>query len=257
MNVKHTCLAAAALVAVAGSSSYAAVQVTSEPTTYRFIVNQPNYVAPQGVTAFSNEHVDLDIVYKQGEWELGWHEEDSDTEFAADAAVALVPLASGLNRPAGPQWDFTGVNAGQTIYVLPQTQNPSLVFLGMATEESDASALVPWDPDGAGPRGSGIWTRLNLVSVSGPNGSAAPGAVSIWQTDGFGSLNVSVASSDGVSDADAVFLQGFGHAHYNYGFSAPGIYDVTFAATTAIVPEPATAGLLAAFGGLLLRRRRA
>lgn len=245
-----TLAASAAALAVSAGVAGANQLVTSEATTYRFVVGDAvnaAYTPPSGQFQLPAEHADIDIVY-DGAWELGWHNDDGEIEAAN--AYALLPDLSKLARPAGSQWDFLGTNAGGDVYIIPQAEVPGIVFLGIATEESDDSLLVPWSPGG---RPAGKWFELKLTSFTGPAG----GQFSLWQTDTFGTPSVSIATSDGVTDADAVYINGLTHAHYNFGFTAPGIYDLTFEATTNVVPEPAALSALGLGAIALLRRRRA
>ncbi|HMO25986.1 MAG TPA: hypothetical protein PKB10_06925, partial [Tepidisphaeraceae bacterium] len=120
---------------------------------------------------------DIDVVY-DGDWELGWHTEDGEIE--ASGAYAFAPDLSKLSRPAGSQWDFIGTPAGGDVYIIPQNETNGIVFLGIATEESDDSLLAPWGPGG---RASGLWFELKLVSFTGPN----RGEIPLGQTDNIGS----------------------------------------------------------------------
>lgn len=154
----------------------------------------------------------------------------------------------------------TGVAAGGDLWRLPQSEIAGVPFLGIATEE-----LGPAD-----------WTgdiTFELGSVTSPTGS---GNFSIWQTDGLGTptFYFSTANEAGTANGDnTVDLAPGAHAHYNYGFSEAGDWDVeliisgthvTDGLQTAtetfsfnVVPEP-TSALLGALGALsfVLRRNR-
>jgi len=177
-------------------------------------------------------------------------------EFAPDEVLIFVSNPSAA-RPAGAQWDYIGVSAGSPIWFLPQTEDPAKPWLGIASEELD-----PLD-----------WTgplTLTLNAVAGPAG----GAFSLYDVDGFGVPTAHMATSDGITGADALSLTAGGHSHFNFSFTQPGLYDVTFTVTgthavdgpqsaTATysfgvtVPEPSAALLGLAAAGLLIRRRRA
>ena len=208
-----------------------------------------------------DDHVDLGVGYDDGALALHWHDEAGDNEYAPGEAFAFVPLASSLIRPAGSQWDFTGAAAGGTIYLAPAVQTSGVIFLGIGSEEITDDLFV------------GNALTLTLDSVSGP------GEFSLWQTDGFGSPVVGLSTVDEVL---SISLTTGGHAHYNWGFTETGLYQLTFTVsgilddgantfvsdtatyTFAIgatpVPEPAS---FAVFGGLVAlgfsaaRRRRA
>ena len=87
--------------------------------------------------------------------------------------------------------------------MLPATENPELLFLGIGAEE-----LVP-----------GEWTgdiEFSLKSVSGP------GSFALWDTDPFGRPVVRMDSTDGIGPEDRTAVIPGGHSHRNWGFSAVG-----------------------------------
>lgn len=205
------------------------------------------------------DHVDLGVGSDGTSLELHWHVEDLELEYAPHEAYAFIPLSSSAVRPAGSQWDFTGVNAGATLYLAPAVdQTPTVLFLGLGTEEIEDGTLV------------GNTLTFTLDGVSGP------GSFSLWQTDGFGSPLVALSSFDGT---DSFNVTTGGHDHYNWGFTAPGVYELTFTVSGLLddgfatpvsdtatftfavgtpIPEPSAAAALAgvAILGLAATRRR-
>ncbi|AMV39252.1 choice-of-anchor M domain-containing protein [Planctomyces sp. SH-PL62] len=157
--------------------------------------------------------------------------------------------------------------AGNALYVLAQTSAGAGTrpFLGFGAEEIDPGVFV----------GDALtFTLTDFFSSTGgqfvlfSNGSQA---------------NPSINTADGLSASDFVDLYAGGHDHFNLGFTAAGIYDLTFSAAgvlvgggsatasgvfrfvvgdapvTPTVPEPGSlmmAGLAMTAGGLVAARRR-
>ena len=160
------------------------------------------------------------------ELELHLHSTEVEPqEFAADAALLPVKAAAKANRPAGSQWDFIGVSAGQPFWRLPKSQNPNLLYLSLGTEElnpADFATTITW----------------SLVGVTGTGGGAAPGVFSVWDVDDFGGIVplMSTASSGTSGIPNSLVVNAGGHYHYNYGFTAPGLYNVEFQANSTLSP---------------------
>jgi surface-anchored protein len=208
-------------------------------------------------TVLTMGEVDIGIAYEAGAWDLHAHDEVNDVEYAPDEALFCVPAHAAAIVPADPLFSFLGA-AGSTVFILPQTEDPSLLYLGIAAEE-----IAPGDFQG---------DKVNLTLV----GLTGPGQFSLFTVDGGGIPTVIFNSADGLGDVLEVAVGG--HAHYNWAFTAPGDYTVGLQAsgiladgTTTVsdianyqfkvVPEASTmlAGGVLALGafGLVLRRRRA
>lgn len=209
-------------------------------------------LAAQAQTPLYTGHTDVGLAYDAtaNEWELHVHDEENDAEYfpATDALLVVRPQALTTIQP-GAQWSFLG-NAGNSTWILPNTENPDLLFLGIGAEEIDAGVFT------------GDSLSLTLKNVSGP------GQFALFDLDSFGDPLVHWNSADGFGDVLSVATGG--HSHFNWAFSAPGDYVVTLEASgisalngatssgdvnylfrVEAVPEPAT-GALAGVGALAL-----
>lgn len=183
---------------------------------------------------FSEGHGDLGIGYEGAGLDLHVHLHTgavvdgsalgSDGEFEAGDVRIRVADPS-IARPASAAFDFLGTAAGQPVWLLPQAQEAGRPFLGIGSEELSASDWV------------GNFT-MSLTSVSGPAG----GNVSIWQSGSFGSPVVMFATSDGLTGADIYHPVPGSHEHFNFGFTAPGVYELTFRVEGTHVTDGLQAG---------------
>ena len=158
-------------------------------------------------------------------------DDDNGILYAPSAAILDVLPAAQVSRPASSAFDFLGVAAGQSYYRLPQNQNPNLLYLGVSGGGVSSSDIDSYDPSvesGGRVTGSGSWVKLSLESVMGPSGAAAPGFFSVWQSGDSGPNPFMSSFSGGVASDDALWIVAGGHSHFNWGFSAPGSYEVTF-----------------------------
>lgn len=210
---------------------------------------------------YTSGHADIAVKLDGSKLELHIHADGAvidgtarfDEEFALDEVSITHSGSPVITRPEGTQWDFTGAAQGEPLYVLPQTENTSLPFLGWATEEVGLAS--DWT--------GGI--TFALVNVTGPAHFSA------WQTDGFGTITPWYSTADNTVSNEVTLSIGT-HAHANIGFTEIGLYEVTLKAfgthtthgeledtatfTFEVIPEPASLALLAAGGLLMLRRRR-
>ncbi|MDP0501893.1 MAG: choice-of-anchor M domain-containing protein [Verrucomicrobiota bacterium JB022] len=168
-------------------------------------------------------------------------------------------------RPTGTAWDPLGANAGETFWLLPETNAGAggaaalnAPFLGIGGEEITLGAFD-----------DNLFT-LSLVSASMPAG----GDFSIYTFAGFNpSFFMSTANGIDSSDLLTLDLDSADHIHANFAFTQPGLYSITFEIAAlqggtpvstqatynfAVVPEPATTAALAgaaALGFIAWRRR--
>jgi len=200
-------------------------------------------------TFLTAEHVDLSIGYTggaAGTWSLGAFDDDNSILYSAEDALLYVGTPALASRLSSSAFDFVGVGGGAQFYQLPQNQDPDVLYLGVEADvtPSDFDRYNPSTESKGRVSGLGRWVKATLVDVDhfNPDGTAGTGVFSVWQDtpDGprvfISSFNDGVANpntdgldtTDGISADDAIWVLAGGHNHYNYGFSQPGRYEVTF-----------------------------
>ena len=174
-------------------------------------------IRPEFEAVLRAGHVDIGVNFDEGAWDLHIHDEETDTEYEPNEAMLYVGRDAMLTRngaAANPAYDFLGVPSGSSLFVLPQTQNTNLLFLGVGAEDL-ADGLLEGDI-----------ATLRLASVSGP------GQFSIWQSGLTPTTpNLIMATSDGIDAADAFEVNAGSHTHMNFAFTKMGFYEVTFVAS--------------------------
>ncbi len=163
-------------------------------------------------------HADVGINYEDGAWDLHVHYDEIGEEYEPDEAIYYIAPGALSDRPAGSDFDFIGVAAGQPIYHLPQTENPELLYLGLGAEEVEGGTF------------EGGTFRVYLRAVNGP------GQFSMWESTDAGPIAF-FATGDGIAADDFVDVLEGGHGHYNWGFTEKGRYEVTIEAVGTLVGE--------------------
>lgn len=191
------------LTLVATGTLASGATVTSNPATLRF------HVVPPPRARLTTVHADLSAVYQPDDptnkLALVVIDEDHEISYLSNQVALVVAEAARTELPA----DFPPLGqAGDPMWILPQTQDPSLLFLGLNAAGVPAAAF----PQGV---------TLYLRTVQGPGDFFA------WQA-GLGGLDVRLNSRDGLDDTDQLPLAPGGHSHWNLGFSTNGIYELVF-----------------------------
>jgi surface-anchored protein len=177
-------------------------------------------LASQAQTILTNQHADIGVAYEDGAWNLHIHNETQDIEYSPpsglNGAILQVGSAAAGTVPANPLFSFLGT-AGSPVWILPNTQNPSLIFLGFGAEELETGLFV------------GDSVSLALHSISGP------GEFAVFDFDIFGNPVELMNSRAGSTATDSVSLVAGAHNDMNFAFSAPGTYTVNFEASGTLV----------------------
>jgi len=208
----------------------------------------------QAQTYLTSGHTDIGIDYDNGfHLSIGYTamEGGPETDYEVNEAVLVALPGAHTVVPPGAQWSFLG-SPGSDTWILPQVQNPDLLFLGFGAEGIPPGTF------------QGDHLTLTLESVSGP------GSFAVYLNDGFGNPTKWFSSAD-APGTDVQTIATGQHTHVNWAFSAPGDYTVGFEADAVLpdstptssglveyhfrvdpVPEPATFALFGLAGAALL-----
>ena len=176
------------------------------------------------VTNLSNQHMDFRLQYNataigsnQLDVILGY---DPGQRVTNTQAYIVGNTNSKVTIPSNPNFAFLG-SAGAPIWILPQSQNVTLPYLGISAED------IP----------GGVFTNpmeLELVSVEGPGNFFA------WSVSGAGNPpDVKFIATNGVVSPQFKIANPLigSHEHNNWGFSTNGLYRVTFRANGQFIGD--------------------
>ncbi len=182
----------------------------SDPATFLFEVFGPSI--------FESGELDLEVAYEAGELEVVALDEATETELGLDEVV-IRGLPEALTViPDLEAFAFLG-SAGLSVYILPQEETEGLIFLGIAGDE------IPMD----------VFSENNVsLSLTGVSG---PGDVFLYSVDALGTPTVYFNSANGVDSSDVFPVAVGGHAHQNWAFSAPGVYEVMLQASGILASD--------------------
>lgn len=156
-------------------------------------------------------HVDLGPKFADGDWQLMGHADEKAAESAlwydADRMVFTVPTAAAMTAPDDEAYDFLGDAVGSQVYVLPQTQDSQLPWLGWNTQ----------DPE--------VMEQLDRGVTLSMTGLQGPGDVSVFlQSGSFGAPDVLFNSAE--KKPQSIWVDVNTHTHANWVFTQPGVYLV-------------------------------
>ncbi|MDR1152827.1 MAG: choice-of-anchor M domain-containing protein [Bifidobacteriaceae bacterium] len=176
-----------------------------------------------GETSLDSGHVDMGPKFLDGQWTFLIHDDAAKADAAAtsvwrypaETAIHVLDQAT-MTVPDDPAYAFVGAAPGETVWVVPQTQNPEVVWLGWNTQDPEVMAAID---------------RGITLSLSGAQG---PGVVTVYlQSGGFGEPQVLFDSR--AADPQSVWVDVNTHTHANWVFTAPGVYLLALTAEADLI----------------------
>jgi surface-anchored protein len=192
-----------------------------------------------GLHYLTNQHTDLDVTYSTADGKLHLSENNKNKDpikyykNTKHFVLEFLPEAE-VTQPADPRYAFTGAAPGDPVWIVPiSPRNPDVLQLGVSAERIDDGILGKYYEND--PRVNNddqvAWIRVNLVDVQGP------GYFSVWQISDPLQSNPTVwISTYQNANPNLFFTIPNGHVDYNWAFSQPGDYYVSFQAT-AYLPD--------------------
>nr|WP_245923596.1 choice-of-anchor M domain-containing protein [Actinoplanes atraurantiacus] len=172
----------------------------------------PALAAEGDAVVLSKGHTDaVDVHYEGGALKLKVKDDTispSVVRDPADVTFQVLPAAE-TTVPDLPSFSFLGA-AGSKIWMLPQVQDPELLWPGWNTTELGSGVFA------------GDKVSISLVGADGP------GDVTLFDTTSLGVPNIKFRSADGLPDRLDVPVHT--HAHAGWVFSQPGAYTLKFQA---------------------------
>lgn len=162
-------------------------------------------------------HVDVGPRFTDGEWTLMVHDASSEPSVwrHLDRTVFQVSDAAVLPVPDDPAYEFIG-EPGTRVHVLPQVQNPDVVWVGWNTQDPEVMETI----DGG--------ATLTLSGVDGP------GELFVYlQAGNFGDADVLWDSTN--NERQDLWVDVNTHTHANWVFTKPGVYVVRVEVTADLV----------------------
>jgi surface-anchored protein len=192
------------ILVTAGSLAVAAITTVAVTAT-------PAHAGGTRDVVLATGHVDvIGVAYEDGELDLHVHDEENDAEYQPGEVTLQALPAAETTVPADPAFGFLGA-PGDPVWILPQLENPDLLFAGLATEEIEAGDLA------------GDQVQVTLAVIG-------PGDVAVYIEDELGLPSEILFDTDDGS-RDMFTLTAGGHVHANWAFSEPGNYHWVVAAT--------------------------
>lgn len=166
-----------------------------------------------GEKVLADGHVDVGPRFVDGRWTLMIHDDAAKAATGgesvwrhADRTVLAVGDAAKLRAPDDRAYDFLHAAPGSDVWVVPQTQDPEVVWIGWNTQ--DPSVMEAID------RGA----TMTLTGVQGPGD-----LVVYLQSGSFAAPRV---LWDSTARPRPVWVDVNTHSHANWVFTRPGVYLV-------------------------------
>ena len=176
---------------------------------------------------YTNAHADYRPLFDNGEFSFVLRPDAGllpSATYPSEHVTTYLDSTAIVTRPAGANYDFLGAPANSPIYLSNSAGSiASVPFLGFSGEGILPNTFASYVP--ADPRVTSTtpqqYMKVEMVGMRSDTG----GQFSLYSI-ASGNPRVWMASSDGISSTDNIWLRWGSHTHFNTAFSKPGTYEV-------------------------------
>lgn len=153
-------------------------------------------------------HADFGPTLMDGKWKLKIRDDTGDEPVWRDPENVVFKLGNNsiIPMPDDAAYSFIGEKPGTKLYVIPQTQNPDIPWLGWNTQEG------------------GVLNELDRGANLSLNGISGPGKLHVYLENGNNNPQQLWDSTKGYPQNS--WIEANAHTHVNWVFSKPGVYHV-------------------------------
>lgn len=153
-------------------------------------------------------HADFGPTLIDGKWKLKIRDDTGDEPVWRDPENVVFKLGGNsiIPMPDDAAYSFIGEKPGTKLYVIPQTQNPDVPWLGWNTQEG------------------GVLNKLDRGANLSLEGVSGPGKLHVYLENGNNNPQQLWDSTKGYPQNS--WIETNAHTHVNWVFSKPGIYHV-------------------------------
>lgn len=172
-------------------------------------VIDPNQQQGKGHVVITQGHLDFGPTLSTGSWKLQIHDDSGEVSYWRNPADTVMHVTDDaiLPMPDGDKYSFVGETPGTDLWVIPQTQNPDVVWLGWNTQEPQVMQHLQ--------RGM----KLSLEDVQGP------GELDVYLENGNLGAPEVLWTSKAAYPQDT-WIEVNAHTHVNWIFHKTGVYQV-------------------------------
>ena len=169
----------------------------------------PNQQQGTGKVVLEKGHIDFGPTLATGKWKMQIHDDTGSVSYwrMPSDAVIQVNSKSIIDMPSGSTYSFIGEQPGTPLWVIPQTQNPDVVWVGWNTQEP------------------GVLEQLSKGMTLQLDGIEGPGDLDVYLESGnLGAPQVIWSSKKAYPQTSWIEVNA--HTHVNWVFHKEGIYKV-------------------------------
>lgn len=172
------------------------------------LVGSANAVTSNQPVMIQAGHADFGPTLSGGNWKMKIRDDTGDEPVWRDPENVVFKLGSNsiIPMPNDSTYSFIGEKPGTKLYVIPQTQNPDVPWLGWNTQEG------------------GVLNELDRGANLSLNGVSGPGKLHVYLENGNNAPQQLWDSTKGYPQNS--WIEANAHTHVNWVFSKPGIYHV-------------------------------